>query len=33
LVQSYDMSRKFVRMEVSDFEKPLVVNNFGVVGV
>ncbi len=32
-VQSYDMNRKFVRMEVEDFEKLFVVNNFGVVGV
>ncbi len=33
LVQSYDMNRKFVRMEVEDFEKFFVVNSFGVVGV
>jgi hypothetical protein len=32
-VQSYDMNRKFVKMEVEDFEKLLVVNSFGVVGV
>jgi len=27
------MNRKFVRMEVEDFENLFVVNNFGVVGV
>jgi len=27
------MNRKFVRMEVEDFEKFFVVNSFGVVGV
>jgi len=27
------MNKKFVRMEVEDFEKLFVVNSFGVVGV
>ncbi len=33
LEQSYDMNRKFVRMEVEDFEKFFIVNSFDVVGV